>query len=89
MFIASGPTRSFQTHPCYFMFATLMDSDLDIELVTLQTSSARVISGSITSSLYRLKDTQGTHGGFFVFPDMSVKVEGLYRLKFTMYEIIG
>lgn len=28
-------------------------------------------------------------GGFFVFADISVRLEGNYRLKFTLFEIVG
>jgi hypothetical protein len=28
-------------------------------------------------------------GGFFIFSDISVRLEGFYRLKFTLYEIEG
>lgn len=28
-------------------------------------------------------------GGFFIFSDISVRLEGYYRLKFTLYEIEG
>ena len=27
--------------------------------------------------------------GFFVFPDLSVRTEGTYRLKLTLFEVIG
>lgn len=46
--------------------------------------------GSISSSLHRLKDMdsqgQSRDGGFFVFGDLSCKVEGKYRLKLVLYE---
>lgn len=46
--------------------------------------------GSISSSLHRLKDMdsqgQSRDGGFFVFGDLSCKVEGKFRLKFVLYE---
>jgi hypothetical protein len=25
--------------------------------------------------------------GFFVFPDISIRIEGIFRLRFTLYEI--
>ncbi|MBE3045525.1 hypothetical protein IMZ48_23865, partial [Candidatus Bathyarchaeota archaeon] len=34
-----------------------------------------------------LKDTNNQDGGFFVFGDLSVKMEGRFRLKFTLYEV--
>jgi hypothetical protein len=27
-------------------------------------------------------------GAFFVFPDLSIRTEGLYRVKFVLYEIL-
>lgn len=30
----------------------------------------------------------GIDGGFFVFGDLSVKVEGVFRLSFSLYELI-
>lgn len=42
--------------------------------------------GSLASSVHRLRDTDNVDGGFFVFGDLSVKQEGRYRLRFTLYE---
>ena len=32
---------------------------------------------------------QSRDAGFFVFPDLSVRTEGTYRLKLTLFEVIG
>jgi len=45
------------------------------------------LTGTVVSSLYSLKDTDNTQGGFFVFGDLSVRQEGHYRLEFTLYEL--
>lgn len=45
------------------------------------------LAGTLVSSLHRLKDTDNNDGGFFVFGDLSVKVEGNFRLQFTLYEV--
>ncbi|ORY01937.1 hypothetical protein K493DRAFT_255247 [Basidiobolus meristosporus CBS 931.73] len=45
------------------------------------------ISGTLCSSLYKLKDIDNTYGGFFIFPEISVRVEGDFRLKFKLYDI--
>jgi hypothetical protein len=50
-------------------------------------SGAKALSGNTCSSLYRLKDMDGSFGGFFVFPDLFVNIEGRFRLKFTLYEL--
>jgi hypothetical protein len=44
------------------------------------------LTGSLASSIHRLRDTVGVEGGFFVFGDLSVKLEGRFRLRFTLYE---
>ncbi len=43
--------------------------------------------GTVVSSLHRLKDTDNQDGGFFVFGDLSCKVEGKFRLLFTLYQM--
>ena len=43
--------------------------------------------GTLVSSLHKLKDHSNVDGGFFVFGDLSAKVEGRYRLLFTLYEM--
>lgn len=30
-----------------------------------------------------------TDAGFFVFPDLSVRTEGSYRLKLSLFEVVG
>ena len=34
-----------------------------------------------------LTDDMGADGGFFVFGDLSIKIEGDFRLKFTLFEM--
>ncbi|KAF7722630.1 hypothetical protein EC973_002902 [Apophysomyces ossiformis] len=46
-----------------------------------------VLSGQTVSSMYKLKDIDNRDGGFFVFGDVSVKLEGQFRLKFCLFEI--
>ncbi|KAK0384753.1 hypothetical protein NLU13_7231 [Sarocladium strictum] len=48
--------------------------------------SSTYLTGSLVSSIHRLKDSLSTEGGFFVFGDLCVKQEGRYRLRFTLYE---
>jgi hypothetical protein len=43
--------------------------------------------GTLVSSLHKLKDTNNNDGGFFVFGDLSVKVEGHYRLQFNLFQM--
>ncbi|OKL59821.1 hypothetical protein UA08_04717 [Talaromyces atroroseus] len=45
------------------------------------------LAGTLVSSLHRLKDSDNTDGGFFVFGDLSIKIEGDFRLQFTLFEM--
>ena len=77
----------------YFMYASLCteDSDEEVHVLKDQSVNTRAMTGSIVSSLYRLKDCEheNREGRFFVFPDLSVRMEGRFRLKFTLFEIVG
>ncbi|PWN53652.1 hypothetical protein IE53DRAFT_129792 [Violaceomyces palustris] len=76
-------------NPYYFMYAMLCDAETDEELHLLQDGKTRYTSGSCVSCLYHLKDIDGSHQGFFVFPDLSIRVEGRFRLKLCLFETIG
>ncbi|KAJ1732504.1 hypothetical protein LPJ72_003383, partial [Coemansia sp. Benny D160-2] len=71
------------------MYATLMDERGERELNTLNDKKARTMTGSVVASLAHLKDIDGNDGAFFVFPDLSVRCEGVYKLKFSLFEIVG
>ncbi|KAJ3200782.1 hypothetical protein HDU82_008616 [Entophlyctis luteolus] len=68
-------------NPYYFMYASLIDPDVDEEINILHDGKTRSMTGSIVSSLYRLRDLDTKEGAFFVFPDLSVRKEGKFRLK--------
>ncbi|KAF9807905.1 hypothetical protein IEO21_08022 [Rhodonia placenta] len=87
----SSASQSFLQNPYYFMFASLAKPDEDVELHWLKDGKTRCTTGSVVSSLYHLKDAEagGSDAGFFVFPDLSVRTEGSYRLKLSLYEVVG
>lgn len=62
-----------------------MPEDFDIHTKLPEVSST-YLTGSLVSSIHRLKDSISSEGGFFVFGDLCVKHEGRYRLRFTLYE---
>jgi hypothetical protein len=62
-----------------------MDVDSDTEFHLLKDGKTRSTTGSIVSSLYHLKDLDDKEGAFFVFSDLSVRMEGNYRLKVFFY----
>ncbi|KIY73209.1 hypothetical protein CYLTODRAFT_387229 [Cylindrobasidium torrendii FP15055 ss-10] len=92
-------------NPNYFAFVTLVntrlrtqDTEQGIEYDevhpqenTDSSTPARLIVGSAVSSLHVLKDPEcgGRRGGFFIFPEIGVRAEGKYRLKFSVYEVDG
>src|SRR5437870_249291 len=80
---------SFHQNPYFFMYASLVAPDTDEELHLLRDGKTRSTTGSVVSSLYHLKDIDNSDAGFFVFPDLSVRMEGTYRLKLSLFEIIG
>lgn len=44
----------------------------------------RLLYGSLVSSPYTLFDLSGQKGTFFLFPDVSVRLEGKYRLGISI-----
>ncbi|KAI5777480.1 velvet factor-domain-containing protein [Geopyxis carbonaria] len=48
----------------------------------------QALAGTLVSSLHRLKDIDNSDGGFFVFGDLSVKIEGEFRLRFSLFEML-
>jgi Velvet factor len=60
-------------------------------ILVLQGGKTRCTAGSVVSSLYHLKDSEnrGEDAAFFVFPDLSVRMEGSYRLKLSLFEVVG
>jgi hypothetical protein len=79
--------RSFLHNPFYFLYASLWDVEFDKEVKT--ESHSRIMTGSYVSSFYRLRDLDDTFAGFFVFPDIIFQKEGRYRLKMSLYEMVG
>ncbi|KAG4101089.1 hypothetical protein H8356DRAFT_849177, partial [Neocallimastix lanati (nom. inval.)] len=59
------------------------------EIIKSDGKVIKTTNGLTVASLTRMKDFDGTYGAFFIFHDMSVCVEGTYRLKFSLYEISG
>ncbi|GAA5976390.1 hypothetical protein JCM5350_001675, partial [Sporobolomyces pararoseus] len=67
----------------HFCFASLVPENSEEELYDLAGSKSKYVGGSVVSSLFHLRDQS-----CFVFPDLSVKTEGRWRFKMSMYEIV-
>ncbi|KAF3930911.1 hypothetical protein ABW19_dt0206664 [Dactylella cylindrospora] len=85
---ASDPQQNYLQSPYYFMCTNLYPATETPKDTGSTTSSYnQALAGTLVSSLHRLKDIDNTDGGFFVFGDLSVKVEGQFRLRFSLFEI--
>ncbi|KAJ3036862.1 hypothetical protein HDV00_002345 [Rhizophlyctis rosea] len=47
----------------------------------------QILLGSLVSPCYMLNDANGERGLYFVFPDVSVRTSGQYRLKFRLFGV--
>ena len=79
--------QDYASNPNLFVSATLCDVDTNEELNILKDGKTRSLTGSTVSSLFKLRDESGEIGAFFVFYDLSVRMEGVYRLKFSLFGI--
>lgn len=75
------PQHNYLQNPYLFMMVSLYKGDRDEAL-----SGSESLTGTLSSSLHRLKDHSNTDVGLFVFGDISVKQMGTYRLHFRLYE---
>jgi hypothetical protein len=72
------------------LITIVIDQNINSSL-SIQDGKTCSTTGSVVSSLYHLKDIENDNidAGFFVFPDLSVRTEGSYRLKLTLFELVG
>ncbi|KAI8583456.1 hypothetical protein K450DRAFT_223765 [Umbelopsis ramanniana AG] len=73
--------------PWLFMCATLLPEDDTGNNKFQLNTTLRSATGCMVSSLNQLKNLNNENGAFFVFPDISVRVEGKYRFRMTLFEI--
>ncbi|CAO3666036.1 unnamed protein product [Rhizopus stolonifer] len=85
--LCNEPSDDLLTDPYFFLYATLSDMSGNSELHFINDN--RTTAGAVVQSLHKLKNTDNTEGGFFIFSDISVRLEGIYRLKFTLFRIEG
>ncbi|EEQ33565.1 conserved hypothetical protein [Microsporum canis CBS 113480] len=80
-------SNNFLQSPYYFMCCSLYSAADGEEPSPIVPAGA--LTGTLVSSLHRLKDHNNRDGGFFVFGDLSVRVEGQFRLMFDLFELKG
>ncbi|KAG0009602.1 hypothetical protein BGZ80_002230 [Entomortierella chlamydospora] len=82
----SDRNKDYLQSPYLFMCCNIVHADDPHgEIVA---PAHRALAGTVVSSLNRLKDVDNSDGGFFVFGDMSVRIEGRFCLRFTLFELI-
>ncbi|KAG0633932.1 velvet factor-domain-containing protein, partial [Tuber brumale] len=82
----SDPAQNYLQSPYYFMCTNLYSSMHDSPSPI---PPHQALAGTLVSSLHRLKDIDNSDGGFFVFGDLSVKIEGEFRLRFSLFEMLN
>ncbi|KAI5808088.1 velvet factor-domain-containing protein [Peziza echinospora] len=78
------PAQNYLQSPYYFMCTNLYS----IHDTPSAIPPHQALAGTLVSSLHRLKDIDNSDGGFFVFGDLSVKIEGEFRLRFSLFEML-
>ncbi|KAJ1795816.1 hypothetical protein LPJ59_004127 [Coemansia sp. RSA 2399] len=81
--------QSYTTSPAFIMQAVLMDESGKTTLRHIKGHRAMAMSGSMVSPLHTLRDTSMAQGAYFVFSDLSVRMEGSFRLRFELFETSG
>ena len=78
----ADPAQSYLQSPYLFMACSLLPEH-DKE----DTPATNSLIGTVVSSLHKLKDANNIDGGFFIFGDLSVKIEGRFKLQFSLYQM--
>lgn len=63
------------------------DVEAELPLAEPDMPSTKRLMGTLVASPYEAKDENGTAGTFFVFPDLSCRSPGRYRLAFKLIRI--
>ncbi|KAI8820212.1 velvet factor-domain-containing protein [Fimicolochytrium jonesii] len=58
-----------------------------LRVAKLNQTHMQVLIGTLVSPCHILNDCGGQKGMFFVFPDVSVRVAGRYRLRFMVFDV--
>ncbi|KAI9318985.1 velvet factor, partial [Dichotomocladium elegans] len=80
--------RTLQT-PFFVLHVTLWSADREEErnIISNPPKCTRVLMGSLVSSPSLLRDPSGEQGLYFAFPDLSIRTEGQYTLRFSLMKL--
>ncbi|KAK9766076.1 hypothetical protein K7432_005100 [Basidiobolus ranarum] len=78
-------------NPFFVLHVTLWSEDGKEErnIISNPPKCTRVLMGSLVSSPNILKNPEGEQGCYFCFPDLSIRTEGRYCLKFSLMKLGG
>lgn len=71
--------------PFYVLHASLWSTDMKRQLDIV--NGTKALFGSLVSSPSFLKDMKGEEGYYFAFSDLSIRLAGQYRLKFSLIHL--
>lgn len=76
-------------NPFFVLHVTLWSAEMDEErnIISNPPKCTRVLMGSLVSSPSLLKNPEGKQGLYFAFPDLSIRTEGRYTLKFSLIKL--
>ncbi|KAI9472314.1 MAG: velvet factor-domain-containing protein [Benjaminiella poitrasii] len=77
--------------PFFVLHVTLWSDDRTEErnIISNPPKCTRVLMGSLVSSPSLLKNPQGEQGLYFAFPDLSIRTEGRYTLRFSLMKLVN
>jgi hypothetical protein len=79
--------RILINNPYFMLQATLTSADGTQDLISLTDNTTGTLLGDTVSSLYPLRDLVNMEGAYFCFANLSVRLEGQYRLKYHLMEM--
>ncbi|KAJ2417632.1 hypothetical protein GGI10_000037 [Coemansia sp. RSA 2530] len=82
-------SSAYTVSPAFIMQVMLMDEAGKTPLRQIKGHQAAAMAGALVSPLHTLRDMTGAQGAYFVFSDLSVRIEGSFRLRFELYEMEG
>ncbi|ORZ09893.1 velvet factor-domain-containing protein [Absidia repens] len=77
--------------PFFVLHVTLWSADRTEErnIISNPPKCTRVLMGSLVSSPSLLKNPEGEQGLYFAFPDLSIRTEGRYTLRFSLMKLVS
>ncbi|ORZ10743.1 velvet factor-domain-containing protein [Absidia repens] len=77
--------------PFFVLHVTLWSADRNEErnIISNPPKCTRVLMGSLVSSPSLLKNPDGEQGLYFAFPDLSIRTEGRYTLRFSLMKLVS